>query len=81
MRARNYLASVATFGHDNAGRPFSHLMFIDADISFHPEYFFKMLKANLPIRCVAIRTEIIELEVHRRGRQTGPAGKSSIFRR
>jgi hypothetical protein len=49
MRARNYLASVATFSHDNAGRPFSHLMFIDADISFHPEYFFKMLKANLPI--------------------------------
>jgi len=49
MRARNFLASVAAFSHDNAGRPFSHLMFIDADISFHPEYFFKMLKANLPI--------------------------------
>jgi hypothetical protein len=49
MRARNYLASVAAFSHDNAGRPFSHLMFIDADISFHPEYFLKMLKANLPI--------------------------------
>jgi hypothetical protein len=48
-RARNHLASIATFSHDSAGRQFSHLMFIDADISFHPEYVFKMLKANLPI--------------------------------
>jgi len=36
-RARNHLASVATFSNDSAGRPFSHLLFIDADISFHPE--------------------------------------------
>src|SRR6266849_821895 len=48
-RARNYLASVATFSNDGAGRPFSHLLFLDADISFHPEYVFKMLKANRPI--------------------------------
>jgi len=48
-RARNYLASVATFSKDSAERPFSHLLFIDADISFHPEYVFKMLKANRPI--------------------------------
>ncbi len=48
-RARNHLASIATFSNDSAGRPFSHLMFVDADISFHPEFVFKMLKANLPI--------------------------------
>jgi hypothetical protein len=48
-RARNYLASVAAFSNDSAGRPFSHLLFIDADICFHPKYVFKMLKANLPI--------------------------------
>src|SRR6266478_4061640 len=47
-RARNYLASVATFSNDSAGRPFSHLLFLDADISFHPEYVFKMLEANRP---------------------------------
>ena len=48
-RARNYLASVAAFGHDSAGRQFSHLMFVDADIYFTPQYILRMLDAKVPI--------------------------------
>ena len=48
-RARNYLASAAAFSNDHAGKPFSHLLFIDADISFDPRWVLEMLKCELPI--------------------------------
>jgi hypothetical protein len=44
-RARNFLGSAAAFSREN----FSHLVFVDADISFQPEYVLEMLKCGLPI--------------------------------
>src|SRR5262245_27382845 len=48
-RARNHLASVAAFSTDTSGRPWSHVLFVDADISFEPEGALKMLDAKRPI--------------------------------
>jgi hypothetical protein len=48
-RSRNRLASTAAFSTDNEGRPWSHLLFVDADISFEPIWVLKMLNANLPV--------------------------------
>ena len=48
-RSRNRLASTAAFSTDNEGRPWSHLLFVDADISFDPIWVLKMLDANLPV--------------------------------
>jgi hypothetical protein len=48
-RARNFLASIAAFSNDSSGKPFSHLLFIDADISFDPRWVLEMLKCELPI--------------------------------
>ena len=45
-RGRNNL--VAKFLHNTTA---THLMFIDADIRWHPEYVFKMLNANKDVIC------------------------------
>jgi hypothetical protein len=48
-RARNQLSSTAAFSTDSGGRPFSHLLFVDADISFDAGWVLKMLETNLPV--------------------------------
>jgi glycosyltransferase involved in cell wall biosynthesis len=44
-RARNGMA------HGFLGSEATHLLFIDSDIRFHPDHFFKMLEANKDIIC------------------------------
>jgi hypothetical protein len=51
-RARNQLASVAAFSTDGEGRPFTNLLYVDADLSFDAGWVLKMLDANLPVVCL-----------------------------
>jgi len=60
-RARNQLASIATFGADGEGRHFSHLLFIDADQSFDAGWVLEMLKTDLPIVCLPCSRKVLNL--------------------
>jgi hypothetical protein len=71
-RARNYLSSVATFSHDSSGRPFSHILFVDADVCFEPQYVLRMLDAKVPI--IALPYSIKSLDFH----QIAEAAKRGI---
>jgi len=48
-RARNHFASVAAFTTDSQGKDYSHLLFIDSDVSFDARYVLRMLELRLPI--------------------------------
>jgi len=48
-RARNYFANLTVFETDSKGRPFTHLLFIDADSRFSATDILKMIEANKPI--------------------------------
>lgn len=48
-RARNWFANLALIGKDENGKPFTHLLFVDADIIFSPAIVVEMFQANLPI--------------------------------
>ena len=60
-RARNQLASIAAFSTDADGRPYSHLMFLDSDVSFDAEWVLKMLKANLPIVALPYSRKVLDM--------------------
>jgi len=47
-RARNWFANLALIGKDENGKPFTHLLFVDADIIFSPAIVVEMFQANLP---------------------------------
>src|SRR6185369_12684062 len=48
-RARNCFANMAAFETDDLGKAYSHLMFIDSDISFAATEILTMLKADKPV--------------------------------
>src|SRR5262249_47544701 len=48
-RARNRCANLALLGSDTNGKPYSHLFFIDADVSFNADDVASMLRLNKPI--------------------------------
>jgi len=48
-RVQNYFANLAVFETDSKGRPFTHLLFIDADSRFSATDILKMIEANKPI--------------------------------
>lgn len=48
-RVRNRFANIAAFDADSAGRKFTHLLFLDADIAFDAFHIFTMLEADKPI--------------------------------
>ena len=60
-RARNHLASIAAFSHDSFGRPFSHILFVDADVYFEPQYVFRMLDAKVPIIALPYSRKSLDL--------------------
>jgi hypothetical protein len=51
-RVRNRFANIAVFDADPAGRKFSHVLFLDADIAFDAFHIFTMLEANKGIVCL-----------------------------
>ena len=48
-RARNWFANLSCFATDQDGVPFSHLLFLDADISVNPNDVAAMIQADKPI--------------------------------
>lgn len=48
-RARNWFANLCLFATDSNGKKYSHLMFIDADISFDSKDVIAMLQVDKPI--------------------------------
>jgi hypothetical protein len=51
-RARNWFANLALFGADANDKPYSHLLFVDADVSFNPNDVASMIQADKPIVCL-----------------------------
>jgi hypothetical protein len=53
-RARNWFANLALLGADANAKPYSDLLFVDADISSNPDDVAAMLRADKPNRLPAI---------------------------
>lgn len=56
-RIRTRFANIALYDRDRHGRAFTHLLFIDADISFEARNAYEMLKADKPIVALPYSTK------------------------
>lgn len=48
-RLRNWFANLLLFGPSLSGKCFTHILFLDSDITFHPEDILTLLKLDKPI--------------------------------
>ena len=78
-KARNHFASVATFTKDSQGKPYSHLLFLDADISFDARYVLRMLELRLPIVALPYARKTINWERVSAASQFFPPDKLEFF--
>jgi hypothetical protein len=79
-RARNYFANVAAFDTDSSGRPYTHLLFIDADLAFRDADVLAMVRADKPIVALPYSRKGIDWQqVAEAGRRGIPAEQLAQF--
>ena len=79
-RARNYFANVAAFDFDVAGRPYTHLLFIDADLAFNDADVLEMVRADKPVVALHYaRKDIYWHQVAEAARRGIPADQLAQF--